>query len=155
MEAHFRECGRCRAVAAAAAVLVAGGFELGRSSVFSRPEPRSDHAQTGSRIPPEMMVVVSNDAKIFHLSGCHPTRIVAHQFPSVNTLVPFTARVNIPNLVPIQVGVLYGILLSAQNKGGHLACPALVSLSNRTRGAEQDSGAKASNRSRPSSHQSL
>jgi len=57
-------------VAAAAAVLVAGIFELGRSSVFSHPELRSEHAQPGSGVPPDMMVVVSADGKTFHAAGC-------------------------------------------------------------------------------------
>jgi hypothetical protein len=117
MEAHFRECDRCRSVlegtrnviqlygdermidvplgfsyrlqrrleesiqptrrrfmgwmvAAAAAVVVAGGFELSRSSVFSQPKLRSEHAEAGNGVPPDMMVVVSSDGKIFHASGC-------------------------------------------------------------------------------------
>ena len=57
-------------VAAAAAVVVAGSFELSRSSVFRQPELRSKHAQPGNGVPPDMMVVVSSDAKIFHASGC-------------------------------------------------------------------------------------
>ena len=57
-------------VAAAAAVLVAGSFEVGRSSVFSHPELRSEHAQPGSGVPPDMMVVVSADGKTFHAAGC-------------------------------------------------------------------------------------
>ena len=80
---------------------------------------------------------------------------VAHQFPSVNTLVPFTESANVPNLDPIKRGVLYGVLLGAQNKRGHVACSALVSLSNGRPGTEQDSGAKASNRGGPSSRKSL
>ena len=55
---------------AAAAVVVAGSFELSRSSVFSHPELRSEHAQPGDGVPPDMMVVVSSDGKIFHASGC-------------------------------------------------------------------------------------
>jgi Putative zinc-finger len=57
-------------VAAAAAVLVAGGFELARSSGFSHPELRSEHAQPGNGIPQDMMVVVAEDGKTFHLAGC-------------------------------------------------------------------------------------
>src|SRR6266496_4131992 len=57
-------------VAAAAAVLVAEAFEVSRSSVFSRPEPRSEHAQPGSGVPPDMMVLVSTGGKTFHASGC-------------------------------------------------------------------------------------
>jgi len=57
-------------VAAAAGVVVAGGFELSRSSVFRQPELRSEHAQPGKGVPPDMMVVVSSDGKLFHASGC-------------------------------------------------------------------------------------
>ena len=57
-------------VAAAAAVLVAGSFELGRSSVFSHPELRSEHAQPGTGVPPDMLVVVSTGGKTFHAAGC-------------------------------------------------------------------------------------
>src|SRR6202140_1860301 len=56
-------------VAAAAAVLVAGSFEAARSSVFSHPELRSEHAQPGAGVPPEMLVVVSTDGKTFHAAG--------------------------------------------------------------------------------------
>lgn len=117
MEAHFRECDRCRSVlegtrnviqlygdervidvplgfshrlqrrleekiqptrrgflgwmiAATAAVVVAGTFELGRSSVFSKPEPRSEHAEPGSGVPPDLMVVVSSGGKLFHAATC-------------------------------------------------------------------------------------
>jgi len=55
-------------VAVAAAILIAGSFELGRSSVFSRPELRSEHADPGSGVPPDMMVVVTIGGKIFHAS---------------------------------------------------------------------------------------
>ncbi len=57
-------------VAAAAAVLVVGSFEVGSSSVFSRPALRSEHAQPGTGVPPDMMVVVSADGKTFHAAGC-------------------------------------------------------------------------------------
>lgn len=57
-------------VAAAAAVLVAGGFEVARSSVFSRPDLRSEHARASNRVPPEMMVIVAEDGKTFHVAGC-------------------------------------------------------------------------------------
>jgi len=57
-------------VAAAAAVLIAGSFELARSSVFSRPSQRSEQAQPGTGVPPDMMVVVAVDGKTFHVSGC-------------------------------------------------------------------------------------
>jgi hypothetical protein len=57
-------------VAAAAAVVVAGSFEAARSSVFSHPEPRSEHAHPGAGVPPDMLVVVSTDGKLFHAAGC-------------------------------------------------------------------------------------
>ena len=57
-------------VAAAAAVIAAGGFELARSSPLGHPELRSEHAQPGNGIPPDLTVVVSADAKTFHVAGC-------------------------------------------------------------------------------------
>jgi hypothetical protein len=61
-------------VAAAAAVLVVGGFEAARSSSLGRSSEqraqRSQQAKTGSGVPPDMMVLVSSDAKIFHVAGC-------------------------------------------------------------------------------------
>ena len=57
-------------VAAAATVLVAGGFELARSSVSGHPELRSEHANPGNGVPPEMMVVITTDGKTFHVAGC-------------------------------------------------------------------------------------
>jgi len=57
-------------VAVAAAVLIAGGFELDRFSAFRGLEQRSQQAQPGTGVPPDMMVVVSTDGKLFHASGC-------------------------------------------------------------------------------------
>jgi len=57
-------------VAAAAACLVAGTIEVARSSTFRGPELRSEHARPGAGVPPEMMVVVSEDGKLFHVAGC-------------------------------------------------------------------------------------
>src|SRR5215469_6822516 len=57
-------------VAAAATVLVAGSIELARSSVFSHSAPRSEHAQPGNGVPPDMMVVVAKDGKTYHVAGC-------------------------------------------------------------------------------------
>src|SRR6266404_5448996 len=56
-------------VAAAAGVLVAGGLAAARSSGFT-PELRSEHAQPGRGVPPEMMVLVTADGKTFHRAGC-------------------------------------------------------------------------------------
>jgi len=57
-------------VAVAATVLVAGGFEVARSSVFGRPGLRSEHARASDHIPPDMMVVVADNGKTFHVAGC-------------------------------------------------------------------------------------
>ena len=56
-------------VAAAASVLVVGSWEVARSSSRG-PELRSEHAQPGKGVPPDMMVVVSEDGKLFHAAGC-------------------------------------------------------------------------------------
>ena len=58
------------AVAAAASVLVVGGIEAARSSVFSHPTLRSEHARTSNRVPPDMMVIVAEDGKTFHVASC-------------------------------------------------------------------------------------
>jgi anti-sigma factor RsiW len=57
-------------VAVAAGVLAAGSFELARSSVSRYPELRSEHAQPGNGVPPDLMVVVATDGKTFHRAGC-------------------------------------------------------------------------------------
>ena len=54
---------------AAASVLVVGSWEVARSSSRG-PELRSEHAQPGNGVPPDMMVVVSEDGKLFHAAGC-------------------------------------------------------------------------------------
>src|SRR5262244_368198 len=58
------------AVAAAASVLAAGAIEVARSSVFSRPALRSEHSRTSDHVPPDMMVIVAQDGKTFHVTGC-------------------------------------------------------------------------------------
>jgi hypothetical protein len=57
-------------VAATAAVLVAGGFELASSASSRQPELRTEHAQPGTGVPAELMVVVAEDGKTFHAAGC-------------------------------------------------------------------------------------
>jgi putative zinc finger protein len=57
-------------VAAVAGVVLAGGFEAARSSSIGRSELRSQHAQPGAGVPPDMMVVVAGNGKTFHLAGC-------------------------------------------------------------------------------------
>lgn len=73
-------------VAATAAVLVTGSFEVARSSIAKRVEPRSEHARSGLGVPPEMMVVISEEGKLFHASGCpfihdkaHLRKVVARE----------------------------------------------------------------------------
>jgi anti-sigma factor RsiW len=56
-------------VAAAAAVLVVGALELARSSARGL-ELRSEHAQLGTGVPPDLMVVVAEEGKLFHLAAC-------------------------------------------------------------------------------------
>jgi Putative zinc-finger len=56
-------------VAAAAAILVVGSLEVVRSAPRG-PELRSQHAQVGTGVPPDMMVVVAEDGKLFHLAAC-------------------------------------------------------------------------------------
>jgi anti-sigma factor RsiW len=57
-------------VAAAAAALVAGGFEIARSAAFPERGLRSEHARSSAHVPPDMMVVVAEDGKTFHIAGC-------------------------------------------------------------------------------------
>ena len=74
-------------VAAAAAVLVVGGFEAARSSSLERSldngDLRSEHAQPGAGVPPDMMVLVTSEGKTFHVAGCTFIHDKAH----VRTLV--------------------------------------------------------------------
>jgi len=58
-------------VAAAAAVLVAGTYEVARSAVSGPTELRSQHAQPGKGVPPDLLVIVSPGGKLFHSKvGC-------------------------------------------------------------------------------------
>lgn len=57
-------------VAAAATILVAGGFEVARSSGFGQQPLRSAHAQAGNHVPPDLMVMVYPNGKTFHAAGC-------------------------------------------------------------------------------------
>jgi len=55
----------------AALALIAGGLELASSGTVSRPpELKSEHAQPGQNIPADLPVVVSADARLFHVAGC-------------------------------------------------------------------------------------
>ena len=53
----------------AALALIAGGLRWANSLTAAHPL-RSEHAQAGHNIPPEMRVVVSEGAKEFHVPGC-------------------------------------------------------------------------------------
>ena len=56
-------------VAAAATVVVAGGFEAARSLGLGR-TTRDPHARAGNRVPPDMMVLIYPEGKTFHIAGC-------------------------------------------------------------------------------------
>lgn len=56
-------------VPVAALALFAGGLHVANSTTVS-PELKSAHAQPGQGIPPDMPVVVTADARIFHVAGC-------------------------------------------------------------------------------------
>ena len=53
----------------AALALFAGGLHVANSLTAS-PELKSEHAQPGWGIPPDMKVVVTADARLFHAPGC-------------------------------------------------------------------------------------
>jgi hypothetical protein len=53
----------------AALALFAGGLHLANSLTVGSPL-KSEHAQQAQGIPPDMPVVVSVDAKVFHIAGC-------------------------------------------------------------------------------------
>jgi anti-sigma factor RsiW len=57
-------------VAAATALLVAGGIELSRTSQSEQPALRSQLAQPAVGVPPGLMVVVAEEGRMFHLAGC-------------------------------------------------------------------------------------
>jgi hypothetical protein len=54
---------------AAAAALIAGSYTLARSSASVLPV-LSEQARPGRNIPPDLMVEVSEQGKVFHLPGC-------------------------------------------------------------------------------------
>jgi hypothetical protein len=57
-------------VAAAAACLVLGTIEVTRTSASRDAQLRSEQAQISHRVPPDMMVLVSEEGKLFHVAGC-------------------------------------------------------------------------------------
>jgi hypothetical protein len=56
-------------VAAAAALLVVGSFEIANSASPAATRLRSQHAQPGDHVPANLLVVVS-DGRLFHVPGC-------------------------------------------------------------------------------------
>ena len=56
-------------VPVAALLLFAGGLRVA-NSLTTTPELKSEHAQPGQGIPPDLQVVVTADAKVFHVAGC-------------------------------------------------------------------------------------
>jgi hypothetical protein len=49
--------------------LFAGGLRVANSMTVG-PELKSEHAQPGAKIPPEMKVVITANARLFHAPGC-------------------------------------------------------------------------------------
>ncbi len=68
-------------VPVAALALIAGGLRWANSLTVPHPL-QSEHAQPGSNIPPDMVVVVSVGAKDFHVPGCG----VIHNKEKIRTL---------------------------------------------------------------------
>jgi len=56
-------------VPVAALIVIAGTVQLVSSFTF-QPPLKSEHAQPGNDIPPDMQVVVAANTKVFHLAGC-------------------------------------------------------------------------------------
>jgi len=56
-------------VPVAALALIAGGLRFANSLTVAHPL-KSEHAQPAHDIPPDMLVVVSADARLFHAHGC-------------------------------------------------------------------------------------
>jgi hypothetical protein len=68
-------------VPVAALALITGGLRWANSLTVPHPL-QSEHAQPGSKIPPDMVVVVSAGAKDFHVPGCG----VIHNKDKIRTL---------------------------------------------------------------------
>jgi hypothetical protein len=59
-------------VAAAAAVFLAGSYGIARSFTSTKDDLRTEHARAAVLVPPDMMVVVSEDGKLFHGAAACP-----------------------------------------------------------------------------------
>ena len=66
-------------IAAAAALLVVGSIEVANSAPYATQELRLPHAQPGKNVPAQMVVVVSDDSKLFHTPGCRFIHDKAHE----------------------------------------------------------------------------
>jgi hypothetical protein len=66
----FRRARALWMLAVAASALLVGGLTLGNSAVFPKPEVRSPLAQSPHGIPPDLLVTVSSDSRVFHIPGC-------------------------------------------------------------------------------------
>jgi len=59
-------------VATAAALFAVGSYEVASSSVSKGETLRSEHARPANRVPPDMMVFVAEDGKLFHGGAACP-----------------------------------------------------------------------------------
>jgi len=66
---RFRNVRSMWIMAVAAAALIVGGVALG-NTVFRQPETKSPLAQSPHGIPPNLIVYVSDDSRVFHAPGC-------------------------------------------------------------------------------------
>ena len=65
----FRNIRALWMMAVAAAALLVGGVALG-NIVFQQPDTKSPLAQSPHGIPPNLIVYVSDDSRVFHAPGC-------------------------------------------------------------------------------------
>jgi hypothetical protein len=66
------------AAAVAAVALLVGALTLGKSTFLNSPELRSQLAQPGIHVPPELQVVVEPQGKLFHVVSCGVIRDRQH-----------------------------------------------------------------------------
>ncbi len=59
-------------VATAAGIFIAGSYELARSATSTRDNLRSELAHFSAPVPPDLMVVVADDGKVFHGAAACP-----------------------------------------------------------------------------------
>jgi hypothetical protein len=66
-------------VAVAAAAMVLGIFEVGDTSPANHEQSRAPMAQHGKGVPADLLVVVTNEGKMFHVPGCRFIHDKAHE----------------------------------------------------------------------------